>query len=309
MLEISNVTSTQNIGGIDQPVIGQRRIEHEIRLKEGEVNLLGGIMEQSDIRSMAGWPWVSQIPILKYLFGRDSKEVQNNEIVFALVPHIVRGQDLTNLNTRTIDVGTASAIELRRDNTPPAPAATGQPPQGSSAPAVQPQAPPAQQPQIQPPARQAPTPAPGSATQSMGPQGTGALLSFDPPTLNQAPGNTFAVNVSLTGGQNVYSVPVQITYDPKTLQLVNVSNGQFLSKDGQAVAVVHRDDPITGSIQVTASRPPGSGGVSGDGPVFTLTFLAKAPGQSTLTINRAQLRDPAMQQMPASGSQAIVTVK
>jgi general secretion pathway protein D len=309
MLEISNVTSTQNIGGIDQPVIGQRRIEHEIRLKEGEVNLLGGIMEQSDIRSMAGWPWVSQIPILKYLFGRDSKEVQNNEIVFALVPHIVRGQDLTNLNTRTIDVGTASAIELRRDNTPPAPAATGQPPQGSSAPAVQPQATPAQQPQIQPPAGQAPTPAPGSATQSMGPQGTGAVLSFDPPTLNQAPGNTFAVNVSLTGGQNVYSVPVQITYDPKTLQLVNVSNGQFLSKDGQAVAVVHRDDPITGSIQVTASRPPGSGGVSGDGPVFTLTFLAKAPGQSTLTINRAQLRDPAMQQMPASGSQAIVTVK
>jgi hypothetical protein len=49
--------------------------------------------------------------------------------------------------------------------------------------------------------------------------------------------------------------------------------------------------------------------VSGDGPVFTLTFLAKAPGQSTLTINRAQLRDPAMQQMPASGSQAIVNVK
>ncbi len=317
MLEISNVASTQNIGGIDQPVIGQRRIEHEIRLKEGEVNLLGGIMEQSDIRSMSGLPWLSQIPILKYLFGRDSKEIANNEIVFALVPHIVRGPDVSDINTRQIDVGTASAIELRRE--PPVPAAAAPQPSPprqmvpQPAPAVQPQQQPQQQQQQEPQLQQRPPEtSPGASAnpaQTMGPQGAGAVLSFDPPTVNQSPGTTFAVNVSLTGGQNVYSVPVQVTYDPKTLQLVNVSNGQFLAKDGQAVAVVHRDDPITGSIQVTASRPPGSGGISGDGPVFTLTFLAKAAGQSTLTINRAQLRDPGMQQIAASGSQAIVTIK
>jgi general secretion pathway protein D len=311
MLEISNVASTQNIGGIDQPVIGQRRIEHEIRLKEGEVNLLGGILEESDVRSMNGWPWLSQVPILKYFFGRSSKEIANNEIVFALVPHIVRGLDVNEMNTRQIDVGTANAIELRREPIVPA---AGQPQQRPGPPQPNPQLvppqqqqPQQQQPQLQPPQGQAGAPA--NPAQAMGPQGGGAVLSFDPPTVNQSPGTTFAVNVSLTGGQNVYSVPVQINYDPKTLQLVNVSNGQFLSKDGQAVAVVHRDDPITGSIQVTASRPPGSGGVSGDGPVFTLTFMAKAAGQSTLTINRAQLKDPAMQQIQASGSQAVINVK
>jgi general secretion pathway protein D len=101
MLEVSQVSRTTNIGGIDQPVIGQRRIEHEIRLKEGEVNLLGGIMEQSDVRSISGLPYVTQIPILKYLFGRESKEVVDNEIVFALIPHIVRAQDLSDLNTKT----------------------------------------------------------------------------------------------------------------------------------------------------------------------------------------------------------------
>jgi len=314
MLEISNVASTQNIGGIDQPVIGQRRIEHEIRLKEGEVNLLGGIMEQSDIRSMNGLPWLSQIPVLKYLFGRSSKEIANNEIVFALVPHIVRGTDVSDFNTRPIDVGTANAIELRRE--PPAPAA-GNPatvnPQSQLQRQAPPPAQPAAQPILQPAQPQNATPAnPAQNTnpaQNMGPQGTGAILSFDPPTLNQSPGTTFAVNVSVAGGQNVYSVPVQVSYDPKTLQLVNVSNGQFLGRDGQAVAVVHRDDPVTGNVQVTATRPPGSGGVSGDGPVFTLTFMAKAAGQSTLTINRAQLRDPAMQSLPASGSQAIVNIK
>ena len=294
MLEISAVTGTSNIGGISQPIIGSRHIEHVIRLKEGEVNLIGGIMESSDVRSVSGLPGLAQIPILKYLFGNNSKEVTDNEIVFALMPHIVRGPSITDLNRRAIDVGTANAIELRREPATPA-----------AAPAPAQQQPPAGQPQ-----QQAPNPPRASATApNMGQQGAGAVLSFDPPSFSQSPGTTFAVNVTVTGGQNVSSVPVQVNYDPKTLELVNVSGGPFLAQDGQAVAVVNRNDSITGTLQVTASRPPGTTGVSGDGQVFTLTFMAKAPGQSTLTISRAQLRDPAMQAMPASGSQAVVNVK
>ena len=67
--------------------------------------------------------------------------------------------------------------------------------------------------------------------------------------MNQAKGSTFTVNVMLSGGQNVYSVPVQLNYDPNQLQVVNVSNGGFLSQDGQAVALVHRDDPVTGTLK------------------------------------------------------------
>jgi general secretion pathway protein D len=261
------------------------------------VNLIGGLMESSDVRSVAGLPGLAQIPILKYLFGNNSKEVADNEIVFVIVPHIVRQQDITRQNERAIDVGTANAIELRRNNTPPA----TQPP--ATSPAAPAQTPAQQQPQAAPPP-QAETPAP-----IMGPQGAGAVLSFDPPTLDQAPGTTFAVNVSVTGAQNVYSIPAQVRYDPKTLELVNVSSGPFLSKDGQAVALVNRNDPLTGTLNVTATRPPGAGGVSGDGQVFTLTFMAKTSGQSSLTIGRAQMRDPANQAMPASGAQAVVTVK
>ena len=76
----------------------------------------------------------------------------------------------------------------------------------------------------------------------------------------------------------------------------------------EAGAVVNRDDSMAGIVQVTASRPPGASGISGDGSVFTLTFRASGPGQSTLSINRANLKNAAMQSMAASGSQAIVTV-
>ena len=132
---------------------------------------------------------------------------------------------------------------------------------------------------------------------------------FDPPSVNVAAGSTFAVNLLLTGAQNVYSVPVQVNYDPKMLQLVNVSNGGFLSQDGQAVALVHREDEAVGQSQITATRPPGSGGVSGQGAVITMTFEAKASGQTPLTITRGGARDPGLQAITVNGAQASVTVQ
>ena len=71
-LDISSVTGNSNIGGISQPVIGQRKIEHEIRLKEGEVNLLGGMMEEDQTQSMSGYPVLATIPFLKYFFGSET---------------------------------------------------------------------------------------------------------------------------------------------------------------------------------------------------------------------------------------------
>ncbi len=289
-LDVSSQTSTVNIGGIDQPVIGQRKIEHEIRLREGEASLLGGMLEDQDTKSLSGIPGLAQIPILRYLFSQTSTERRQNEIVFVLIPHVVRGPDLNDLNNRALEVGTASAIELRRVSSRQAASRTE-----SSAPrpaAAAPQAPPAA-----PPTRPA-TQAPGTAS-----------FAFDPGTLSAAQGSTFTINIMLSGAQNVYSVPLQLTYDPKVLQVVNVSNGGFLSQDGQAVALVHRDDDSTGTLQITATRPPGASGVSGQGSVVTLTFMAKSAGQSTLTISKGGARDPALQALPVSGAVATVTVQ
>jgi general secretion pathway protein D len=161
-------------------------------------------------------------------------------------------------------------------------------------------------------ATQAPTPQNFSLSSPTPPNVAGAgggTFLFDPPTLNQPKGSTFTVNVMLSGGQNVYSVPVQLNYDPNKLEVVNVSNGGFLSQDGQIVTVAHREDTTTGTMQITASRPPGAGGVSGQGAVVTLTFMAKSPGQSALTITRGGARDPAMQPIAMSGAQAAVTIQ
>ena len=289
VMDISSVTGTSNIGGISQPVIGQRKIEHEVRLKEGEVNMLGGMLEDSQTKSLSGIPGLGSIPILKYLFAQSTTDHSETETVFVLIPHVVRAHEYNDLNQEALDVGTANAIELRRvSHQAPAPVPAAQPP--------------AQPPGANPPANQAPGPQGASST---GP----ATFSFDPSSIAQAKGSTFAVNVVLSGAQNAYSVPLQITYDPKLLQVINVSNGGFLSHDGQAVALVHRDDDTTGTLQITATRPPGAGGISGDGTIVTLTLVAKAPGQSTLTIARGGVRDPGMQSAPATGAAMNVTIQ
>jgi general secretion pathway protein D len=126
-LEISSVTGSESIGGITQPIIGQRRIDHETRLLDGEVNLLGGILEDSETQSMSGYPWVSKLPILKYLFAQDNKQRTENEIIFAITPHIIRALDVTEDNRRTIEVGTGTSTELRRKPLTPATPAPGQP--------------------------------------------------------------------------------------------------------------------------------------------------------------------------------------
>lgn len=111
-LEVSSVSGTQNIGGISQPIIGQRRIEHETRLQDGEVNLVGGILEDTETQSLSGYPWLTKIPILKYLFGQEDKQRQENEIVFAITPHIVRAQEVTDDNLRVVDLGRGNSVTV-----------------------------------------------------------------------------------------------------------------------------------------------------------------------------------------------------
>jgi general secretion pathway protein D len=123
-----------------------------------------------------------------------------------------------------------------------------------------------------------------------------------------AAGSTFQLAVVLNGGTDIASVPMQIQYDPGKLSLVNVANGDLLGRDGQAVALVHRDDG-PGSISINAARPPGAAGVIGRGVVCLLSFRAKAAGESVVAIMRAATVNSAQQQTPVEGARISIQVK
>src|SRR5262249_26305571 len=285
-------------------------------LSDGEINLMGGILENTETLSVEGWPFLSSIPIFKYLFSRENKEKVTNEIVFMLVPHIVRSQELTDLNRRSLDIGTGATPDLRIAARPVAhtdstsSASASQPaPSAAVPPATRPAAvPPAAPPQpatTESPAQPAGT-APSGAT-AASPTNNQLSLRLDPGNLSPGQGSSFALNVVLANGLDIATIPVEISYDPKVLEFQSVTPGDFLNRDGQPVTLVHRTDP-PGRLVTNAQRPPGSAGVSGNGTVYRLTFVAKAKGGGVVAVATPGARNSQNQPLAIAGAQATVTV-
>ena len=93
-IEISSLGGNITIGGFSQPTFGQRKIEHDIRLKEGEVNLLGGLIQTSETLTVSGLPGLSQIPLLRYLFSTEHREQTDTEVLVMLTPRVIRLPEL-----------------------------------------------------------------------------------------------------------------------------------------------------------------------------------------------------------------------
>jgi general secretion pathway protein D len=337
-IEDSSEDGSVTISGVTEPIIAQKTSEQVIRLREGEASVLSGMLDKTDTVSWNGIPGLSSIPVLKYLFGSKDHTITDDEIVFLVVPHIVRTQTLDRVNLRTIDTGVGTSIELRRvpsEGIGSGPAAG----QGSN-PATNPV--PAAAPAVLSPAVARPNfgTVPGQSSMAAAPaalaqlsasadangetaaaaianhpptppsppRAGGANLMFSPLAGPVAAGSTFQVPVVLIGGTDIASVPLQIQYDPAKLSLVNVTTGDLLGRDGQAVALVHRDDG-PGSITINAARPPGVAGVNGAGVVCVLSFQAKTAGESVVAMTRAAAVNSAQQQVPVQGGQLSIQVK
>ena len=154
------------------------------------MNLLGGIFEDQDQKSFTGIPGLGQIPVLKYIFGSEKIDHTKNEVVFVLIPHLVRDQDVTDLNLRPIDVVTDSAIDLRLAPNRPGRGGQGEAPTPQSQlqqsrPAVPASAAPAN-PAATTGVAQAPAPAnpaPAPSPQETATPAAQPVLRFDPPSI------------------------------------------------------------------------------------------------------------------------------
>src|SRR6267142_3975191 len=113
-VEVSSVSNEVTIGGIQQPVISQCKIAHEIRLKEGESSMLAGLVTKSDMKQINGWPGLAHVPILKHLFSDDNRSSDDDEILMILTPHIVRMPEWTKSNLKALYVGSETNVQIKR---------------------------------------------------------------------------------------------------------------------------------------------------------------------------------------------------
>jgi general secretion pathway protein D len=302
-VEISSHTSDANIGGITQPVISSRTIEHDIRLKEGEVNILGGLIERTDSKSINGWPGLARLPILGRLFSDNKVDHLEDEVLIVLTPRIVRMQDWTKANLRPMLSGTEAIVQTKRESELRSPQPESIPP----AP-VQPQ----QQPQSQqqPPAASLST-VPGAAAQPAQAAGNAvAKIRFEPQTLTLKAGQVATLGVVVENVNDLFSIPLLLQYNPAVVSVEEVQHGGFLSGGGaQEISIVSQPFKDKGQYIISATRPPSTPGVNGSGTLLGLVVKALAPGSTSLSIVQVNAKDSQQKTIPLVTSEATLQVQ
>jgi general secretion pathway protein D len=296
-VEISSHTSDVTIGGITQPVISQRVIEDDIRLKEGEVSVLGGLIQRTDTKTVNGWPGLAKLPIFGRLFSDNRTDVQEDEVLIVLTPRIVRIPGWTKENLRPMFAGTETTVQVKRESAVHAPA----PP---PTPAQQPQT---NQNMVPSQTPNAPGAAAGAADAATGVQT--AKIRFEPRTLSLKAGQTATLGVVVENVNDLFSIPLLLQYNPAVISVEEVQHGGFLSGGTQEIAIVHREDKEHGQAIISATRQPNTPGVNGSGTLIGIVIKALAPGSSNLSIVQVNAKDSQQRPIPLVTSEATLQVQ
>ncbi len=310
---VSAVDQYVSIGGISQPVIGQTKNTADIRLKDGEINILSGLSQSSDATTVGGLPGLTNIPILgQFLFGSSSKNKSTGELMIALIPHIIRTPDYTAENLRGIYAGSDQVVKLyyapKPEEDAAKPGADANPSGGANVPAGMP---PATAPQIpsggpqlirhtEPPVPPAPPPPGGAVWQ--------AQVRFAPAEVDAKVGAAVNVSVQIDNVADLFSAsPIRIKYDASLLKLNDTTPGELFTRDGVHITSAKDIRNEVGEATLSVARAPGTKGISGTGSVLMLNFTAVGKGAGTITLPDFLLKNSQLQ--PVAATPGLIQVR
>jgi general secretion pathway protein D len=111
-IESSTLGPSINVAGQDVPSFGTRKVTTTLRLREGESNLLAGLLRDDERRIMTGLPGINRMPVLRALFGQTNNQISQTDIVMLLTPRIVRTHELRTEDVAPMYIGTQQNIGL-----------------------------------------------------------------------------------------------------------------------------------------------------------------------------------------------------
>jgi type II secretory pathway component GspD/PulD (secretin) len=313
MIESSNLGAGITIAGQELPSFGSRRVETDLRLREGESTLLAGLLQEQQRRQLSGLPWVMHLPVIKQLFSANDNSIQQSDVVMLLTPRIVRSREFTANDLGPIFIGTQSNLGLsgpppligQAADAAPEPAQIGAaapiaPAGQTGVPAAAAAAPPIPTPalppgQVQPTAaatlpaganapQGVPVPPPGAAVPGPTSVSGGQIVVSVPGPEFRLGGGPYLVPVSITGASQLSGVTLTVTYNPAVLRLVNVQEGSFMRAGGVGASFSQQPDPVAGRVDIAIVRRGDLTGVAGTGLLAGLLFEPVAAGAANLAV-------------------------
>lgn len=293
----------QSVAGQSLPSFTSRKVTTRLRLRDGESDLLAGLLQQNTLDAKKGFPGLIHIPGFSQLLSNNDTKSDQTDIVMLLTPHIVRTHQLTKSDLEPIYIGTQQNFGL----TGPTPTIAGPPeaqPPAAPAPggAATPAAPAAQgAPAVPQPTRTMPTP-PAAAAAAGGPQtpveprpalppgpptgdtvGSAQVMVTPPGSQFSVGGGPYTVPISVTSAVRMSTVTLTVTYNPAVLRVRSVQQGSFMQQGGVTPTFTQQVNASSGRIDVTITRAADATGASGSGLLAAVLFDAVAPGTSALT--------------------------
>lgn len=322
-VESSRVGPFIEVAGASMPSFGSRIATTTLRLRDGESNMLAGLIKEEDRSTLKGLPGINRLPILRSLFGGEESTVVQSDIVMIITPRILRSQELTAADLAPMYVGTGNSFgatsqpPLITEQSLVGGSATG----GGIAPPVTGTTPPPAG-NVPPPTGATPPPASTGGGRAVGivpvepntppavpaPTGPARLIVTPPGTELQVGGQPYTVALSLENAAKVATMSLVVTYNPAVLRASVANEGNALRADGATTSFAPKIDATTGRIDLAIARPGDTVGASGSGLLASIVFEAIAPGQSQIAVAGVAM-NPEGQRVPLQLVPATVTVK
>ena len=321
-LEVSSIAKTVvSDGGTIAYQIGTRNATTVLRLKDGERQVLGGLINDEDRKASASVPGLGDLPIIGHLFGSHKDDKGKTEIIMSITPHIIRNihrpeADLAEFWSGTDETLRSKPLSLQsvggtmKTGAPSVPVqapAVPQAPMRVQVPVTPPPAPvaPSAQPKVQAPqaaaqpvsptappkaqvvAKVAPTAtqtlAPGKILPGFKPAVAPLALSLQGATQAKV-GDQFKIVVYAQSGGVVVATPINVTFDPAAMEVVDVSEGDFLKSNNTQTTFSGNIDQPGGQVIIDNAQP-GKEGAAGRGSLAVITFRATAASsQAPITV-------------------------
>ncbi len=323
-IEISNVRDLVDLGGISQPIIGQRTIQHDIRVREGEASVIGGLNQSQVFKTKSGVPFLGEIPIVGRLFSEEDVQRSDSEILIVLIPHIVRMPGIDESNLRAIATGTEQTFQLRYEQ--PGNGLAALPPSDGEVVAVAgvDVAPPQEPVDPVPPASPE-TDEPARAVQDQSPAGTPAdtpappvtepaanrpRLFFQPAGIGVRVGEQVTISLMVGDAVDLASLPFRIQFDRERLRLISVQEGPFLEgADASDIIFSRSIRQSNGLAAVNIARYQGAGGADGQGELATVTFEGVAAGEAQIRVMPTSPRNAEGRSLQIEPLEAMIAVE
>lgn len=258
--------------------IGTRSASTLLRLRDGETQLLAGLISRDERSSASRVPGAGDLPVLGRLFSSQQDRGQRTELILAITPRVLRNVRRPSPDERELWVGTEAAPRLRRVVGAPQPAASAA--ASRAIPAV-----PATPASLAAATERGPALSPAT-TAPAAPTLPAATLLLNGPT-TAAVGQPVALQVTVRGATGWRGLPLDIGFDPQQFEWVDATEGPFLGQDGSATSFARQVDGAAGRVRLAAMRRSATG-VAGEGVVFTVRLRPLRPGPSTVRVDGAE---------------------